>query len=721
MLKSARFLSPIFPLILCFFAGPLHAQDPVPLPVKKVELYKNGIGYFEHFGTVEGSQDVKIALPSSRLNDILKSLTVLDLDGGRIGGVHYDSAEPLDRRLAEFPVGLGSNAGLVDFLNSIRGAGIEFQTPKGAVGGKLLGAEVKKRKDETGVVMDEIQVQIFTEAGEIRLVQPESIGAFKITDPELADDFGRYLTLLDTAHRRDVRNLRIETSGKGERHILIGYTSESPIWKTTYRIVLDPKEKPLLQGWAIVDNTTPMDWKDVSLSLVAGAPISFIQDLSQPVYARRPVIPLYQGVRVTPQLSEATLEERPLRESSPSTGTILSRDEVVDLPTVNNDVLGLVNIMGGVAPQSEERMSTRAPNFAGVDSRAIQIEQDGLSVNDVRYKSGINSNMNVNTAMAGEQFEYSIGRPVTIPRNESALLPIIQEHVRGEKVSLYNGTGANPRLAFWLENSSGLMLDGGPVTLIDTNALAGEGLIGTLQPGEKRLIGYALDTGTVIATNRKSSMNRVERVVINQGTIQMHTKMVVKNTYTIRNNNDAPRTVILEHPIRGEGKLVRPEPVETSSSYYRFRVEAKPKSNAELIVQEEYPKQTTTAVSSVTADQIAVWVSDQSIDHEIEASLETITDKMQEVSELKRKIEALDSEQKEIFRDQERIRSNIQRLGREPDESALRQRYVDKLNVQEDRFEAMSTDKEGLEAAREKAQKQLDDLIENLSLVKKFL
>ena len=280
---------------LCLLAAQVQAQEPVPLPVKKVRLYKNGMGYFEHLGSVKDSQSVEIVLPSSRLNDILKSLTVLDLDGGRIDGVNYDSAAPIDRRLAELPFRLDSQTGLLDFLNSIRGAGMEMQTPKGIVAGKLSGAELRTRTTGPGVSSQELQVQLFTNSGEIRLVELESIGAFRLTDPELANDLRGYLDLLNTTHRQDVRHLNIRTNGKGERRIYIGYTSESPIWKTTYRIVLDPEQKPLLQGWAIVDNTTPMDWKDVSLSLVAGAPISFIQDLSQPIYARRPVVPLPRG------------------------------------------------------------------------------------------------------------------------------------------------------------------------------------------------------------------------------------------------------------------------------------------------------------------------------------------------------------------------------------------------------------------------------------------
>src|SRR3990170_4159671 len=265
-------------LLCLFFPGVAAAEEAVPLPVRKVVLYKNGMGYFEHLGEVREAQSVEIVLPASQLNDVLKSLTVIDLGRGQVAGVTYDSAAPLDRRLAELPIDLNSVRGLVEFLNAIRGTEVEIRAPGGPVTGKLMGAELRARSTGPGATTQYVQISIFTAGGELRVVELESAGALRLTDSNLAGDVGRY-------------------------------PSEAPIWKTTYRIVLDEKQKPLLQGWAGVDNATPMDWTDVELSLVAGAPVSFVYNLSQPIYARRPVVPLPEGVQVTPQTHEATMEE----------------------------------------------------------------------------------------------------------------------------------------------------------------------------------------------------------------------------------------------------------------------------------------------------------------------------------------------------------------------------------------------------------------------------
>lgn len=686
---------------LCPTMLPLQAQESVPLPVRKVELYKNGMGFFEHMGTVKGSQSVEITLPSSQLNDVLKSLTVLDLGKGRITGVNYDSAAPIDRRLAELPIDLVSNTGLVGFLNQIRGTGVEIRTPSGVVAGKLLGAEMKNRSAGAGAVVQEVYVSIFAADGQIRLVEMESAGALKLTDPLLASDLGRHLGVLDTAHQRDVRKLRIQTLGSGERQLYIGYTSEAPIWKTTYRIVLDPKQKPLLQGWAIVDNTTPMDWKDISLSLVAGAPISFIQDLAQPLYGRRPVVPLAQGIQAKPQASEATMEAAAADASSNK--SLLDWEEPPEekYKSSSRSLRKMAEEIPSPAPLPME-----APMLAGGISSAIRQQ-----ITETAKAQAV-----------GEQFEYKLGQPVTIRRNESALLPILQSEVDGEKVATFKSADneRHPRLAFWLKNASGLTLDAGAVTVIDSNTFAGEGLLETVQPGESRLLGYALDLGTEVTSTSNMERDRVERVVISQGMLRLHTKMVEKMTYKIRNNNNAPRVMILEHPIRTGWNLVSAAPAETSANFYRFRVEVKPKSTTDFMVHEETPQESVFAVSSIKPDQIAVWVRERSIDAETEKVLQGVANKQSEINDLSQKLAALDREQNEVFKDQERVRGNLQRMGQTPDEATLRLRYVRQLDTQENRLAVIKTEREKLQATRLAAQKQLDALIQKLALDKKL-
>jgi hypothetical protein len=287
------------------------ASPKAKLPVRRVVLYKNGVGYFEHLGRVRGSQDVQVDFTSAQLNDVLKSLTVLDLSGGRITGVDYNSEAPLARRLATLRLSLGERPTTAEFLGALRGARLEVRSGNGPqLTGKLLSVERKTRTGANpGWTVETDEISLITDSGEVRSVDLNSATSVRITEKDLQVEVGRYLGLIASSRDQDVRRMTISTTGAGERNLYVSYISEVPIWKTTYRIVLPSKtdKRPLLQGWAIVDNTVGEDWDGVELSLVAGAPHSFIQQLSEPFYGRRPVAPLPESVQLSPQTHAAAL------------------------------------------------------------------------------------------------------------------------------------------------------------------------------------------------------------------------------------------------------------------------------------------------------------------------------------------------------------------------------------------------------------------------------
>src|SRR5579862_7027831 len=275
------------------------------LPLRRVVLYKSGVGYFEHDGQVRGNEDVEIDLTSSQLDDVLKSLTALDLSGGRIVGASYNSQEPAGHQLESLPVPVASNTTLSSLLEELRGARLEVRTASGAFTGRLLSVEEKSRR-EGGAETKVDQISLLGDSGDVRSFTLEPGTNVRFADRDLEQELARALGLLDASHQEDTRHLVLSTAGTGERQIRVSYISEVPVWKTTYRIVLPGEvnptgSKPLLQGWAVVDNTVGEDWNDVELSLAAGAPQSFIQQISQPYYVERPEVPMPQGVLLSPQ------------------------------------------------------------------------------------------------------------------------------------------------------------------------------------------------------------------------------------------------------------------------------------------------------------------------------------------------------------------------------------------------------------------------------------
>ena len=312
-------------VLLTFFAGvSTFGQDLERLPVKRVVLYKNGVGYFQNTRPIRGNQDVTISFTSGQLNDVLKSLTVLDLNGGRISGVGYGSSAPMDRELGDLRLPVGEKSSLTDILGALRGAKLEVRSGTNVISGRLLSVERKTRMGG-GATLEVDYLSLVTDSGEVKTTELSPSFSVKLLERGLAIKVDKFLDLVSAGREADVRKMVISTQGDGGRSLFVSYISEVPVWKATYRIVLDRKREPLVQGWAIVDNTVGQDWENVELSLVAGAPQSFIQNLSQPYYTRRPVVALPQAAMVSPQTYEATL----ISGSGRVAGTVLDASGAV--------------------------------------------------------------------------------------------------------------------------------------------------------------------------------------------------------------------------------------------------------------------------------------------------------------------------------------------------------------------------------------------------------
>src|SRR5712672_271605 len=208
------------------------SADAAKLPIRRVVLYKNGVGYFEHLGRVRGSQNVHIDFTSAQLNDVLKSLTALDLSGGRITGVDYNSEAPLSRRLSTLRLALGEKPSMADFLAALRGARVEVRGASApAIAGKLLSVERKTRTGSNWTVETD-EISLITDTGEVHSIDLSPATSVRIAEHDLQTEVGKYLGLIASARDQDVRRMTLSTTGSGERNLYVSYISEVPIWKT---------------------------------------------------------------------------------------------------------------------------------------------------------------------------------------------------------------------------------------------------------------------------------------------------------------------------------------------------------------------------------------------------------------------------------------------------------------------------------------------------------
>jgi len=681
------------------------ADSAARLPVTRVVLYKNGVGYFEHAGRVRDSQDVNVEFTTAQLNDVLKSLTVLDLGKGRITGVSYNSTAPLEKRLGSLHLPVGENPTTAQFLDALRGARLEVRSESSSAAGRLLSIDERDIpiKGDQKVTID--QVSLITDSGEVRVFDLTPSTSVRIADKDVSDEVGKYLGLVASTRDQDVRRMTISTAGDGERDMLVSYISEVPVWKSTYRIVVPTDGKPLLQGWAIVDNTVGEDWKNVELALVAGAPQSFVQELAQPYYARRPVVALPENAMITPQTHEATLDEAKLQlpqVASPTAmhgavaGALYDKEGTYDLKQ-RAKVAGSAGVVGGGVFSS----APAAPRFQA--NQAVAPLEANITV--------------AQTQELGDLFEYRLKDRVTIRKNQSAMVPILQTRIDAEKVTVWNPSESAPLRALWLNNTSALTFDGGTFNVLEGDAFAGEGLMTPIKPGEKRLLSYAADLGLVVDARQQAEAQRVSRCSITHGVLIQTTQEHESRTYTVRNRDTAPRTVIIEHPARAGWDLAGGEtPAESSASYHRFRLTVEPKKTATLTVKEVRPVTNRYEISNISDTQIRFFMAQKMIDLETERALRKVIAQKDGIAALEAEMASRKSQIAGISEDQQRVRENMKALKGSAEEKALVERYVRQLNQQEDRMQSLQHEMADLQQKRNAAQKTLNDMIEGMAM-----
>jgi hypothetical protein len=716
-------------------APAVSAEAAGRLPVTRVILYKNGVGYFEHSGHVRGSQDVNVDFTTAQLNDVLKSLTVLDLGKGRITGVSYNSTAPLEKRLGSLRLPVGDNPTTAQFLDALRGAKIEVRNGSQSASGRLLSIEEREiavrtasrsGDDDEKAKIGLTQVSLVTESGDVRIFDLTPSTTVRVIEKDVNEEVGKYLGLVASTRDQDVRRMTISTAGSGERDLLVSYISEVPVWKSTYRIVI-PNDvanggKPLLQGWAIVDNTVGEDWRNVELSLVAGAPQSFVEELSQPYYARRPVVALPQNAMLTPQTHEATMEMDRLE-----TFAKLQPPPAV----VNGGVVG--GVPGGVPGGAMGGVIGGPTHGGGIGSgyggstgggtfRASLGKLPNVGYvprpDSTEYAGWLESGTTVGqTQELGDLFEYKLKDRVTIRKNQSALVPILQSRIDAEKVSVWNPSESSVLRALWLNNTSNLTLDGGSFNVLEGDAFAGEGLMDAIKPGEKRLLSYAADLGVLVEAKQKAENQRVTSIVIAHGMMTHRTEERQEHTYTIRNRDTAPRVVVIEHPARPGWKLDDGEtPAESSASFHRFRLTLEPQKTTALVVKEFRPVTNHYVLTNVTDTDIKYFLDQKMINPDVEKALRKVVAQKNEIAGLDATITGRKAQVAGIADDQQRVRENMKALKGSAEEKALVERYVRELNDQEDHVQSLRHEIADLQQKRDSAQSSLNEMIEALQM-----
>ena len=673
----------------CWILAPYAWGQTADLPIRKVVLYKHGVGFFERAANVAAGESIRLQFKADEMDDVLKSLTI-DSRGGAVVGVRYDSSDPLAKKLENFPFRLGGGDSLSRILDQFKGAKLRLRLTAEEIEGTIVSARTIAATERQA---ESHRLLLLSDDGEIQTVDPAAALGLRFVDTRLQEQFREYLMLIAGSRNREKRNVVIETEGGSGGSVSARYVVPTPVWKSSYRLVFDAEARPLLEGWAIVDNTSGEDWENVRLSLVSGRPVSFISRLYEPRYLTRPVAELAQDRAQRPIVHGAVIAAEP--EEQAAGGRDQKRlaanfQSMAPPPAPQPAARELGRVIGGVADF--------AGGYVAPASAASSLAQTA------------------STGELGDLFEYRIDRPITVRKGESAMLPFLQQRVAGRKLLIFSEANGSqhPLNAVEITNDSGITLDGGAVTVYDAAAYAGEALFETVKADDKRLISYAVDLGARITTAFDSKSKMMSEFTLRRGILTTRSSVQEIRTFTIRNVDQKPKTVIIERPARQGYKLLGEQPSEKTAKAYRYEVDVPAGETVKFPVTEERVVSQSVGVTNLTYDQLVTYVRNKDLSEAGRQKLEQIAEVKRRIADADRALQLLEKQVQERVQDQDRLRRNISSLRSVSGQQEQVQKYALKLSEQEAEITGMRDQQAELRRGREQSQTELNGLIETL-------
>lgn len=640
------------------------------LALKRVMLSSGGLGYFEYEATVEGNATLKLTVSLDQVDDVLKSLVVYD-DKGGVGGLSLPGREPLAQAFKDLPFDQHSLGSPAELLATLKGAEITVG------GGRALAGRVVSVEEETVTLPGDkgttkrTRVTLFTDRGLQQFIL-EDAENLQFADAALRAKIGQALLAIQGNRAKDARTLELATRGDGKRTVRVAYIVEAPVWKASYRLTLPADAaapRSALQGWAVVENLSGQDWKDVELTLVSGRPVAFRQALYNAYYVARPEVPVEVAGRLMPGVDRGGVDADQRAKSMPMPASPQYR--------------------------AQQERSVAAPAAAPPPPPApIAAGAEPIAASD-----------------AATQVVFKFPRAVSVENGRTLSIPIIDRQVPALRLALYQADTAarNPLAAIRLTNDGESGLPPGVITIYERDkagyvAYVGDARLSGFSTGETRLLAYALDEKIVIERD-VAQTDQLATGSIANGALRLSRVVRQTTTYRVRGPAKEPRQLIVVQRRLPGWTLSKPDSkgVELSEGNYRipFQLPGGDQTQTFEVVQEQTQQQEVRLVESAT-DQIRVYAQAREFDAKTRDALSRVLQLQQAVAEAQRKVTQVDGERQQIVQEQARLRDNLARV---PANSDLQRRYLATLDKQETELEAIAKRRgeaeKGVETARE--------------------
>ena len=695
---------------------PTDLKPAVTLPISQVILFNSGVGHFTRSGDIEGDARVDLSFPENDINDLIKSMTLIDKSKtGKVSSVTYDSHDPIDRTLRSFAINLNNNPSFAEILKQARGEAVEVTlaanaSQPGSLTGKIIGVEKQKVVTKEGAQEAEV-LNLWCAEG-VRSIRLNELQKLRFSNPVIENEMRRALETLSLSHDSQKKSVSLFFAGEGKRKVEVGYVIENPIWKTSYRLVLGKEGQPFLQGWAVVENPTDEDWDGVTMALVSGRPISFKMDLYNPLYVGRPTVEPELFASLRPPTYEtamggkdrdASRDPRALgRAAVPAKpGFSAPSDAPADGVQFDAKKDGKESDKQKVSGDQFRR------NYARETAKQLAEQMDlGASVQSATTASAL-----------GDYHQYVVDQPVNLGRQKSALLPIVNKKVDSKRVSIYNPAvqSKHPLLGLKFKNTAGMPLSQGPITVFEGSVYAGDTRVLDLQPDEERLVSYAIDLGTEVSVKNGNATAKITNVRAVKGLVYTTTLFREERVYDVANRSATDRTLLIEHPNRkGQGfKFVGKNlPAEEAADVYRFQLEVGSKKDTSYTVVEEREAGTSMQLTNQADDTIRYFINLPEAPANLKKQLQEALKIKAGWDTLRQEIANADRRIQTITADQKRLRENLRET---PKESPLFTRYLTTLENQEKEMDELQLKLKKLQGEEATSRAGYDKFLANLS------
>lgn len=639
------------------------------LPIVRMTLYKHGVGYLERRARLDGEQ-VELSFRAEEMNDVLKSLNATDWGHGQVLGIDYPTPQDRQDQLSGCSVWLEDDRSLRDLLASLRGRSVRLLLDQGEeVAGTLLGLdEVAERQP----LVTSLVSLLLAGTDQVRALSLGRIEAVQLDDDRAADDLRFFLRAALT--QEEYRQVRIRLT-PGEHDLSVSYVAPAPTWRISYRLVIEEtgggKGKALLQGWGIFDNRLDEDLEDISLSLVAGMPISFVYDLYNPYLPERPIVE-----------EEARVAAAPV--------------EFAEAEPVRAKMADLAAAMPAMMASRRE-----APARAGI-SREVLAQASPV--------------MASGEAM-GELFEYRIQTPVTVQRGHSAMVPILASDLNYRKDLLYNGAKmpTHPVATLRLKNETGLTLERGPVTVIDGGEYVGEAILPFTSSGGEVTVPYAVELGARVHEENGAS-RQVHGLTIEGAYVRFEEWDIRWREFQVNNWTGGPLSILVEHPRTAHYSLSdTPEPRERTDQHLRFGVRVQAHSEETLRVQERRLVSRREELRRQSYENLQRFLQQGLLDRGTYDQVAGLLRLWEQIGDHERRLQEMEQQRQKTYKAQQQIQGNMGALSTTGKEGALRARYVDQLESSEEQLRVLASQETESQAAIERLQGEIEAQIKSLA------